>query len=164
MAEEKDTIQEEQMEARVEEKTKTSTEASVESAEEVEVPTKFQDIVSKIEEMTVLELSELVKVLEKKFGVSSAAPMMVASAGVSAAGGAGGEEAASSTVNVELTDAGGNKIGVIKALREVTELGLKEAKDLADGAPKMVKEGVARKEAEEMKKKLEAAGAKVTLK
>ncbi|OGZ61605.1 MAG: 50S ribosomal protein L7/L12 [Candidatus Spechtbacteria bacterium RIFCSPLOWO2_01_FULL_46_10] len=114
--------------------------------------------------MTVLELSELVKVLEKKFGVSSAAPMMVASAGVSAAGGAGGEEAASSTVNVELTDAGGNKIGVIKALREVTELGLKEAKDLADGAPKMVKEGVARKEAEEMKKKLEAAGAKVTLK
>jgi len=164
MAEEKDTIQEEQMEARVEEKTKTSTDASVESAEEVEVPTKFQDIVSKIEEMTVLELSELVKVLEKKFGVSSAAPMMVASAGVSAAGGAGGEEAASSTVNVELTDAGGNKIGVIKALREVTELGLKEAKDLADGAPKMVKEGVARKEAEEMKKKLEAAGAKVTLK
>lgn len=130
--------------------------------EAVEVPQKFQDLVSKIETMTVLELSELVKVLEKKFGVSSAAPMMVA-AGVAAGAEAGGEES-SATVSVELTAGGDNKIGVIKALRVVTELGLKEAKDLVDGAPKMVKEGVARADAEAMKKTLEAAGAKVTLK
>ena len=124
-----------------------------------------EDVVKFIEGMTVLELSELVKVLEKKFGVSSAAPMMVASAGVSAAGGgAGGEEAASSTVNVELTDAGGNKIGVIKALREVTDLGLKEAKDLVESAPKPVKDNATKEEAAKIKATLEAAGAKVEIK
>lgn len=130
---------------------------------EVAVPEKFAKLVAEIEQMSVLDLSELVKVLEEKFGVSAAAPMMVAGGG-----GAGGSEAAaeeaSTTATVELTEAGSNKIGVIKALREVTELGLKEAKDLADGAPSVVKEGVAREEAEEMKKKLEEAGATVTLK
>ena len=129
---------------------------------EVAVPEKFQKLVAEIEQMSVLDLSELVKVLEEKFGVSAAAPMMVAGGG--AAGGEAAAEEASTTATVELTEAGSNKIGVIKALREVTELGLKEAKDLADGAPSVVKEGVAREEAEEMKKKLEEAGATVTLK
>lgn len=130
--------------------------------EAVEVPKKFEGIVSEIEKMSVLDLSELVSILEKKFGVSAAAPAMA----MAPAAGGGGEEAeeASSTATVELTDAGSNKIGVIKAIREITELGLKEAKDLADGAPVAVKEGVAKDQAEEMKKKLEEAGATVTLK
>ncbi len=125
----------------------------------VEVPAKFAKIVKEIEEMTVLELSELVKVFEKKFGVSAAA---VAVAGP-AAGGAAAEEG-KSTADVELTDAGGNKIAVIKVVKEVLALGLKEAKDLVDGAPSMVKAGLKKEEAEELKKKLEEAGAKVTLK
>lgn len=129
---------------------------------EVEVPAKFKDLVSKIEEMTVLELSELVKVLEDKFGVSAAAPMMVAATG--AADGEGGGDEAPSTVSVELTEGGGTKIAVIKALRQVTELGLREAKDLVDGAPVMVKEGISREEGEELKKTLEEAGATITLK
>jgi len=128
-----------------------------------EVPKEFKDLVETIEKMTVLELSELVKILEDKFGVSAAAPVMMAAGGAGAAG-EGGEEEESSTVNVELSDGGSNKIGVIKALREVTELGLKDAKDLVDGAPVMVKEGVPKEEAAEMKKKLEEAGAKVTFK
>lgn len=129
----------------------------------VEVPAKFKSIVDEIEKMSVLDLSELVKILEEKFGVSAAAPMMVAGAGAPAAGAAEAAEEKTS-FNVELTAGGDNKIGVIKALREVTQLGLKEAKDLADGAPKMVKEGVAKAEADEIKAKLEAAGATVTLK
>lgn len=137
-------------------------EKDVVAEEAVEVPEKFQKLVSEIEQMSVLDLSELVKVLEKKFGVSAAAPMMMA--GPAAAGGAAAEEEVSSTVTVELTSAGSNKIGVIKALREVTDLGLKEAKDLADGAPAVVKEGVAREEGEAMKAKLEEAGGSVTLK
>lgn len=123
----------------------------------VEVPAKFQALVESIEKLSVIELAELVKVLEEKFGVSAAAPVAVAAAGAEAA-----EE--KSTFDVELTDAGGNKIGVIKAVREVTGLGLKEAKDLVDAAPKMVKEGAMKAEAEDLKKKLEEAGAKVTLK
>ncbi|OGY45955.1 MAG: 50S ribosomal protein L7/L12 [Candidatus Buchananbacteria bacterium RIFCSPHIGHO2_02_FULL_38_8] len=112
--------------------------------------------------MSVLDLAELVKILEDKFGVSAAAPV----AAVAVAGAAGAEGAAEekSEFTVELTATGDNKIGVIKAVREVTELGLKEAKDLVDGAPKVVKEGVKKEEAEVMKKKLEAAGAQVTLK
>lgn len=125
----------------------------------VEVPAKFQDIVATIEKMSVLDLAELVKVLEDKFGVSAAAPVMMAGA----AGGAAAAEEKSS-FNVELTDAGANKIGVIKAVKEITGLGLKEAKDIVDAAPKMVKEGVAKAEAEEMKKKIEEAGGKCTLK
>ncbi len=127
--------------------------------ETVEVPAKFKKIVSEIEEMTVLELNELVKVFEKKFGVSAAA---VAVAGP-AAGGAGADEG-KSTMSVELTDAGSNKIAVIKAVKEILGLGLKEAKDLVDGAPSMVKENLGKEDAEALKAKLEEAGGKVTLK
>lgn len=128
----------------------------------VEVPEKFQKLVAEIEKLSVLDLSELVKVLEEKFGVSAAAPVMMA-AGAPAAAGAAAEEEKSS-FNIELTDSGATKINVIKALREVTALGLKEAKDMVDGAPKMVKEGATKEEADNIKKKLEEAGAKVTLK
>lgn len=129
---------------------------------EVQVPEKFKALVEQIEKLSVLDLAELVKVLEEKFGVSAAAPVMAMAAGVPAAGVAPVEE--QTTFNVELTDSGANKIGVIKVVRELTQIGLKDAKDLVDGAPKMVKEGVGKVDAEEMKKKLEAAGAKVTLK
>ncbi len=127
---------------------------------EVEVPAKFKEIVSAIEAMSVLELSELVKVFEKKFGVSAAA---VAVAGPAAGGAAGGEEA-KSTFTVELTDAGANKIQVIKVVKEALGLGLKEAKDLVDGAPSPLKENVGKDDAEDLKKKVEEAGGKVTLK
>lgn len=126
-----------------------------------EVPEKFKSLVSEIEKLSVLDLAELVKVLEDRFGVS-AAPAMMAAPPAAATGAAAAD--APSVFNVELTEGGANKIGVIKALREVTQLGLKDAKDLVDGAPKMVKEGVGKEEAEIMKKKLEEAGAKVTLK
>ncbi len=126
---------------------------------EVEVPEQFKKIVASIEEMTVLELSELVKVFEKKFGVSASA---VAVAGP-AAGAAAGEEA-KSTMTVELADAGANKIQVIKVVKEVLGLGLKEAKDLVDGAPSVIKENVGKDEAEELKKKIEDAGGKVAFK
>ncbi len=126
--------------------------------EEVSIPAEFADIVSKIEAMTVLELNKLVKVLEKKFGVSAAA---VAVAGPSA-GGAAAEE--KTDFAVELTDGGAQKVAVIKVVKEVLGLGLKEAKDLVEAAPKVLKEGVKKEEAEEIKKKLEEAGAKVTLK
>ncbi len=128
--------------------------------ETVEVPSKFKKLVEEIEGMTVLELSELVKVLEKKFGVSAAA---VAVAGP-AAGGAAAEEEGKSTFDVELTDAGASKIAVIKVVKEALALGLKEAKDLVDGAPNVLKQGMKKEDAEELKKKLEEAGGKVTLK
>lgn len=124
----------------------------------IEVPAKFKDIVSKIEEMSVIDLHELVKVLEAKFGVSAAA---VASAGPAVAAEAVEEKSA---FNVELTSAGEQKIAVMKVVKEVLALGLKEAKDLVDGAPSILKEGLKKAEAEEFKKKLEEAGAKVTLK
>lgn len=134
-----------------------------EEKKEVEVPAKFKDLVKTIEEMSVLELSELVKVLEDKFGVSAAAPVAVA-----AAGAAGGEEEGGadekSDFNVELAAAGDQKIAVIKAVKEITGLGLKDAKDMVDAAPKVIKETVPKDEAEEMKKKLEEAGATVNLK
>ncbi|MEK7583761.1 MAG: 50S ribosomal protein L7/L12 [Patescibacteria group bacterium] len=130
--------------------------------EEKEVPAKFKSIVSEVEKMSVLDLAELVKVLEDKFGVSAAAPVAFAAMPGGAAAPEAAEEKTSFTV--ELTAAGDNKIGVIKALRAVTQLGLKEAKDLVDGAPKVVKEAVPKAEADEMKKQLEAAGAKVALK
>lgn len=133
--------------------------------ESVEIPKEFKDLVEKIEKMSVLELSELVKVLEKKFGVSSVMPMMMAGSGGAVGGAAdAGADEGSSMVNIELSNGGSNKIAVIKALRAVTELGLKEAKDLVEGAPAMVKEGVKKDEAEEIKKKLEEAGAKVSFK
>ena len=130
---------------------------------EIEVPKKFKSLVEEIEKMSVLDLSELVKILEDKFGVSSAAPMMLAAGAVAGAGEADAEEE-KSAFDVELTAGGESNINVIKAIRAVTELGLKEAKDLVDGAPKVVKEAVPKEEAEEMKKKLEEAGAQVTLK
>jgi large subunit ribosomal protein L7/L12 len=128
-------------------------------AEVVEVPSKFKKLVEEVEAMSVLELSELVKVLEKKFGVSAAA---VASAGPAA--GAAPAEEGKSTADVELTDAGASKIAVIKAVKEALALGLKEAKDLVDGAPSMLKTGMKKEDAEELAKKLTDAGAKVTLK
>ena len=128
------------------------------------VPEKFKSLVETIDKLTALELSELVKVLEERFGVSAAAPVMMAGAmaGTGAAAGEAAEE--KSAYTVELAEVGANKIAVIKAVREVTGRGLKEAKDLVDGAPKAVKENVSKAEAEEIKKKLEEAGAKVTLK
>lgn len=122
-----------------------------------------EDIIAAIEKMTVLELSTLVKDLEQKFGVTAAAPMMMgAVGGGAAAGGAAAEEKTEFTV--VLAAAGDKKIEVIKEVRAITGLGLKEAKDLVEGAPKPLKDGVAKKDAEEMKKKLEAVGAKVEIK
>ncbi|MBI2109536.1 MAG: 50S ribosomal protein L7/L12 [Parcubacteria group bacterium] len=128
----------------------------------VEVPEKFKKLVEEIEKMSVLDLSELVKVLEKKFGVSAQAVAAVAAA--PAAGDAGAAAAEKSTFNVELASGGDQKIQVIKVVKEVLGLGLKEAKDLVDGAPAMLKEGMKKAEAEELKKKIEAAGGKVELK
>ena len=139
--------------------TTSETAVATEEEEEVEVPAKFKKLVEEIETMTVLELSELVKVFEKKFGVSASA-VAVAGAG---AGDAGAEEE-KSTVTVELSDFGDNKISVIKAVKEVLALGLKEAKDLVDNVPSVIKEDVKKEEAEELKKKLEEAGGKVAFK
>jgi len=133
-----------------------------EEKKEVVIPEKFKALVESIEKLTALELSELVKILEEKFGVSAAAPMMMAAAAAPA--GDAGQAEEQSTFNVELTEAGATKINVIKVIRELTQKGLKDAKDLVDSAPKIVGEGLAKDQAEDMKKKLEAAGAKVTLK
>ena len=132
------------------------------SEQTAEVPAKFQGLVSEIEKLSVLDLAELVKVLEGKFGVSASAPAMMMAAGGAADGAAAAEEKTS--FDVELTAAGGNKIAVIKVVREITGLGLKEAKDIVDGAPKVVKAGLDKAGADEMKKKIEASGAQVTLK
>ncbi|MFY9402679.1 MAG: 50S ribosomal protein L7/L12 [Candidatus Omnitrophota bacterium] len=124
---------------------------------------KLDDMIKSIEEMTVLELADLVKALEEKFGVKANMPMMAAPvAGAASGASAAAEE--KSTFTVVLAAAGANKIAVIKEVRTITNLGLKEAKDLVDGAPKPVKEGATKEEAEEIKKKLEAAGATVELK
>lgn len=122
----------------------------------------FDNIVSEIEKLTALQLSELVKILEEKFGVSAAVPMMPAAGPATGTTDATVEEKTEFTV--ELTEAGANKINVIKVVREATGKGLKEAKDMVDAAPKAIKENVAKAEAEDLKKKLEEAGAKVTLK
>jgi len=124
---------------------------------------KLQEIIGSIETMSVLELAELVKALEEKFGVSASAPMMMAAPGAGgAAAGAPAEEKTS--VTIVLKSAGANKIQVIKEIRAITTLGLKEAKDLVDAAPKPIKDNVAVKEAETIKKTLEAAGATIELK
>ena len=123
----------------------------------VEIPAKFKTILESIEKMSVIDLNELVKLLEKKFGVSAAAVAVAAPAAAAA-----GEE--KSTFNVELKDAGANKIAIIKIVKEVLGLGLKEAKDMVDAAPKMLKEGVKKEDAEKIKKDIEAAGGKVELK
>ena len=124
---------------------------------EVSIPAKFKDLIAKIEEMSVLDLHELVKTLEEKFGVSA-----VAVAGPAAAAAPAAEE--KDSFNVELTAVGEQKIAVIKAVKEALAIGLKEAKDFVDGAPSMLKEGMKKADAEALKAKLEAAGAKVTLK
>ncbi len=129
--------------------------------EQVEVPEKFKTLVENIEKLSVLDLAELVKVLEKKFGVSAAAPVAV-QAQAGAAEGASDEE--KTDFDIELTESGPNKIAVIKLVREITGKGLKESKDLTDAAPKVIKEKVKKEEADEIKKKLEEAGAKVGLK
>jgi len=128
----------------------------------VKVPKKFQDLVKQIESLSVLELSELVKLLEDKFGVSSAAMAAAPAAPASAEALAGKEE--KTAFNVELTSAGSAKIQVIKVVKEITGKGLKEAKDLVDAAPKVLRENMTKVDAEEMKKKLEEAGATVELK
>lgn len=132
----------------------------MEETKVVETPAKFKAVVEAIEKMSVLDLHELVKHLEEKFGVSAAAVAVAAPAGGAAAG-AGDEK---SSFNVELTDGGANKISVIKVVKEVLAIGLKEAKDLVDGAPAMLKEGMKKEDAEKLKKDIEAAGGKVTLK
>ncbi len=119
-----------------------------------------QELIDAIKEMTVLELNDLVKACEEEFGVSAAAGVVVAAAGPAA----GAEAEEKTEFDVELTEVGAEKVKVIKVVREITGLGLKEAKDLVDGAPKAVKEGASKEEAEEIKKKLEEVGAKVTLK
>ncbi|MFA4998798.1 MAG: 50S ribosomal protein L7/L12 [Candidatus Paceibacterota bacterium] len=130
----------------------------------VEVPEKFEKLVKEIEKMSVLDLAELVKVLEEKFGVSAAAPVMAAPVAAQGAAPAGEEK---SIFNVVLTAPGDKKIEVIKVVRDVTQKGLKEAKDMVDASassPQIIKEGAKKEEAEELKKKFEAAGAKVELK
>lgn len=122
---------------------------------------KVMDVLEKISELTILEASELKTAMEEKFGITAAAGVVMAAGGA----GAGGEAAAEKTsFSVELTSGGSAKIGVIKVVREITGLGLKEAKDLVEGAPKMVKENIAKDEAEKIKKQLEEAGATVALK
>ncbi|MCX8051314.1 MAG: 50S ribosomal protein L7/L12 [Chlorobi bacterium] len=123
-----------------------------------------EELVEKISNLTLAEAAELKKALEDKFGVTAAAPMMMAAAPAAGAAAAAPAEEEKTTFDVELTEAGGQKLNVIKVIREITSLGLKEAKDLVEGAPKIVKEGVSKEEAEAIKKKLEEAGAKVTLK
>ena len=120
-----------------------------------------QELIDAIKELTVLELNDLVKACEEEFGVSAAAGVVVAAAGAGDAGAAAEEK---TDLDVELTEVGPNKVKVIKVVRESTGLGLKEAKDLVDSAPKMVKEGASKEEADDIKAKLEAEGAKVTLK
>jgi len=134
--------------------------AEAPATKDVEVPAKFKKLVSEIEEMSVLELNELVKILEEKFGVSASA---VATAGP-AVGAGDGEAEEKSSFTVELTSAGEQKIAVMKVVKEVLALGLKEAKELVDGIPSVMKENVNKKEAEEIKKKIEEAGGSVTLK
>jgi large subunit ribosomal protein L7/L12 len=134
---------------------------SEETKEEVVVPEKFKTLVEQIEKLTVLELSELVKVLEDKFGVSAAAPAMMMAA-PAAAGAAEAEE--KSNFDIELVSGGDSKIAVIKVVKELTGKGLKEAKDLVDAAPAVIKENVPKAEAEDIKKQLMDAGATVNLK
>ena len=130
----------------------------------VEVPEKFKALVEQVEKMSVLDLSELVKVLEEKFGVSAAAPAMMMAGPMMGGAGAAAPAEEKTEFGVELTEIGGNKIAVIKVVKEVTGLGLADAKALVDAAPKMIKEGVKKEDAEVMKKKIEEAGGKVTLK
>ena len=147
-----------------EEKKDIPTETSEDKKEKAEVPEKFKSLVESIEQLSVLDLSELVKVLEEKFGVSAAAPVAVAAVPAENGEDSGGET--KSSFNVMLTGIGDKKIEVIKAMRDATGQGLKEAKDLVDAAvssPQMIKEGANKEEADELKSKFETAGATVEL-
>jgi large subunit ribosomal protein L7/L12 len=132
----------------------------MEDTAKVAVPAHFKDLVEKVEKLSVIELNELVKVLEKRFGVSAAAVAAPAAGGAAAAP----AEEEKAAFNVHLADAGAQKIAVIKVIKEVLALGLKEAKDLVDGAPSLLKEAMKKQDAQEFKKKIEAAGGKVDLK
>jgi len=154
-----DEIKKEEAQAEVKEQPKEEKEGA-----KLTMTKEQEEFVSKIENMSVIELSSLVKVLEEKFEVSAQAPMMVAAAGGAAGGGAAAAEEEKTAFDVVLTEIGANKIQVIKEIRAVTSLGLKEAKDLVEAAPKAIKEGIPKAEAEEIKKKVEATGAKVELK
>ena len=159
MAEEKK-VKQEQVQAKEEKKEEDS-----KVKPEIELSKPAQEVLKTIEGMSVLELSNLVKVLEDKFGVSASMPFMAAGAVAGEAGqGAGPQEEEKTTFIVELAKIGANKIQVIEEMRAITNLGLKEAKELVDSAPKPIKEGVAKEEAEEIKKKLTAVGATVELK
>jgi len=159
---EEETKQEEQTSGEEAQQEEQAQESTSTEEEEVEVPEKFQSLVSQIEQMSVLDLSELVKILEKKFGVSAAAP--VAAAGAAPADGGGEAQEEKTEFDVEISDPGSNKINVIKAVRSITDMGLKDAKELVDNTPSVVKEGVKKEDAEQMKGQLEEAGATVTLK
>ena len=137
-------------------------EAAAEETKAVEVPAKFEKLVSEIEQMSVLDLAELVSILEEKFGVSAAAPMMMA--GAPAAGGDAGAAEEKSSFDVELSDAGGSKINVIKVVKAALGVGLKEAKEMVDCAPVVIKAGASKDEAEDLKKQITEAGGAVTLK
>jgi len=148
------------------ETTETTAAVAEEKKESVELSPKLEEVLKTIEQLTALELSELVKGIEDKFGVQAAAPMAMGAV-MPGAGAAGGGEAAAeekTSFDIVLTEVGGNKISVIKEVRAATSLGLKEAKDLVEGAPKPVKEGATKEEADELKAKLEAVGAKVEIK
>lgn len=145
--------------------TATATEEKSEDKPKVELSEKMEDMIKSIEDMSVLELSDLVKALEDRFGVSAAAPAVAMAAAPGAGGAAAGaEEEEKSVFTVVLAEAGAKKINVIKEIRALTSLGLKEAKDLVEAAPKEVKEGIPKDEAEKIKAQLEEAGAKVELK
>lgn len=135
---------------------------SEEAKKDITLSENAQKIMDMVKELSVMELADLVKAMEEEFGVSAAAPVAVAA--VAAGGDAGAAAEEKSSFDVELASAGDNKIGVIKEVKAITGLGLKEAKDMVDGAPTVIKEGVAKEEAEELKKKLEEAGASVNLK
>jgi len=159
-------VKEEVVEEKAVPKEEPAAPAEATAAEEKKpAPTgKFKDLIKQIEELSVLDLAELVKALEERFGVSAAAPVMVAGAAPVAGAAAAAPAEEKTTFAVNLVASGDRKIDVIKAVREITNLGLKEAKDLVDAAPKVIKENVAKAEAEEIKKKLEEAGATVELK
>lgn len=132
----------------------------MEENKDIEVPAKFKTIIDAVEQMSVLDLNELVKTLEKRFGVSAAAVAV----GPASAGGSGEAKEEKSIFTVELTDAGAQKIAVIKVVKEALALGLKEAKDKIDSAPVVLKEGMKKEDAEKLKKAVEAAGGKISLK
>jgi large subunit ribosomal protein L7/L12 len=161
MAEEKKEPQEQK---KPEAQAETKEAQATETKPQIELTAKAQKILDTVEGMTVLELSNLVKALEDKFGVSAAAPVFAGAMPMAGGGQAGGEQEEKASFTVVLASVGSNKIQVIKEIRGVTTLGLKEAKDLVDSAPKPIKEDVPKEEAEQIKKKLEAAGAKIELK